>query len=352
MTEREFPKPEIKKPQADTLATLLSNAENIEALHGKEFAEVFSSDESIRSFIEELDVGTFVELLNSINGIIQDKDKKDWGMAKGSVPITMDEGIRGSGYTPPPAQDRQMLFAEVLEAMKKMVKDERSLEDTAIMLSSSVNAIHAYTDANGRTSRLLYLLLTKGLNEGTEPVIKQALSEGGRDIVDINPEKIEGELQSALIQRIHPKRPGGTIESKKKGKDIVFNEILSDELRSELLEMLADSTYSSIALHRYLDDKPDAEKYLKNYPEGEAKWGGQSKILPERNNIMVEALFRDLDETQAREILSIYRQTKAEMVRILIDSAVHSDNKEYTDTDGTTILERFRQKIKRDSEIE
>ena len=51
MTERESPKPEIKKVQVDTLTRLLSNAENITALHGKEFTEVFSNEESIRSFI-------------------------------------------------------------------------------------------------------------------------------------------------------------------------------------------------------------------------------------------------------------------------------------------------------------
>lgn len=352
MTEKESPKPEIKKAQADTLASLISNAENISALRGKEFSDVFSNEPSIRSFIDGLDETAFVELLNGINGTIQGKDKKDWGMANGSVPITMGEGIRGSGYTPPPAQDRQMLFAEVLGAMKKMAKDERSLEDIAIMLSSSVNAIHAYSDANGRTSRLLYLLLTQRLNETTEPIIKQALSEGGRDIIDVSPEKIEHDLLNALAQHVKFKRPGGTLESERKGNDIAFNESIPNELRLELLEMLADRTYGSIALHRYLDEKPNADKYLKNYPEREAKWGGQSRILPESNNIMVEELFRDLDEMQSREILSIYRQTKVEMVHLLIDSVVHPDKEEYTDTSGTTILERFRQKIKRDSKIE
>lgn len=350
MTERESPKPEIKKVQADTLTRLLSNAENISALRGKGFSEVFSNEESIRSFIQGLDETTFIELLNSVNGIIQGKDKKDWTMAKGDVPLTMGEDLHG--YTPPHAQDRQVLFAEVLKALQEMAKDKRSLEDIAIMLSSSVNAIHAYSDANGRTSRLLYLLLTSGLNEGTESVIKQALSESARDIVDVNPEKIEYDLLGALAKRIKVMGPGGTLESEKKGNDIAFNESLSEELRPELLKMLKDRTYSAIALHQYLYDKPGAEKYLKHYPEQETTWGGQSRIDPERNNIVVDDLFRDLNETQAREVLSIYRQTKAEMIHILIDSAVHPDKAEYTGTDGTTILERFKQKIKRDSEIE
>jgi len=342
MTERASPKPEIKKEQVDTLANLLSNTENIAALHGKKFSEVFADDESIRSYIEELNQADFIELLNSINGVIQSKDKKGWTMAKGSVPITGGEGVRGSGYTPPNAQDRLMLFAEVLNAMQEMAKDERSLEDIAILLSSSVNAIHAYSDANGRTSRLLYLLLAKGLNESTKPIIQQALSEGGRDVVDVSFEEIENDLLSALHSRIKLKRPNGSWESEKNRIDITFDESLPDKLMSELVEMLADITYSSIALHRYLDDKPDAEKYLKHYPENEflyRKW-------PERYNVKVDDLFQTINEEDAKNILQIYRQIKNEMMRLLIDSAVHPSEAEYTDADGTTILGKFKQNIK------
>lgn len=348
-----MPKPEIKKTQVDTLADLLSNAENIKALHGKEFAEVFSNDENIRSFIDELDKNTFIELLNSINGIIRGADKKDWTMAKGSVPITM--GAKGEGlpdYTPPHAKDREMLFTAVLHAMQEMAKTERSFEDIAILLSSSVNAIHAYPDANGRTSRLLYLLLTKGFNKESESIIKQALSEEGRDIVDVNPEKIEKELQNAMVKRVNFKRPIGLWEREKERKDIAFDESLPHELRSGLIEMLADVSYSSIALHRYLNNRSDSERYLKYYPSRETKWGGKLRTLPELNNVLVEGLFKDLDEAQAREILSIYRQTKIEMIHTLIDSVVRSDETDYTDANGTTILERFKQMIKRDSKIE
>lgn len=352
MIERESPKPEIEETRADTLANLLSNAENIPALHGKNFMEVFSSEEGIRSFVEELDGPTLIELISGINGIIQGKDRKDWAMAKDSIPITMGgkgEGL--PGYMPPHAYDRNMLFTEALNATKEMLRSKRSLEDVAVMLSGTINAIHAYSDANGRTSRLLYLLLTQGLNKKSDSVINQALSENGRDIVDINPEKIEMELQNALIEKADLTRPIGLWESEKGRNYISFNKNLPDELRTELSEMLADSTYSSIALHKYLNDKPDAEQYLKNYPKQEVRWGGQTKVIPERNNVLVESLFKDLDKTQAREILSIYKRTKAEMVRILIDSAVHPNKAEYTDTDGKTILEKFKQKIERHSEI-
>jgi len=353
MPERESPKQEIKNTQVDALADLLSNAENISALRGKKFDEVFSGDENVRSFVEGLDEPAFVELLNSINGIIQGKDKIEWQMAKGSVPITMGgkgEGL--PGYIPPYAEDRTVLFAEALGAMKEMVRDGRSLEDVAIMLSSTINAVHAYSDANGRTSRLLYLLITEGLNMESESVIKRALSEDGRGVVDINPEKIESDLQNVLILKAGLKRAVGVWESEKSRRDISFGENLSGELKAKLLEMLADVSYGSIALHKYLNDKPDAQIYFKNYPAEEVAWGGRVKVLPERNNVLVDVLFKNLDDAQAREILSIYGEIKSGMVRILIDSVVHPDKPEYVGADGVSILEKFKQKIERVSEIE
>lgn len=349
MAERESPKPEIKKTQVDTLANLLSNAENITALHGHEFAEVFSSDESIRSFIEGLDEVAFIELINSINGIIQGKDKKEWTMAKGLVPLTTAGKGGSHGYTPPHAQDRQMLFSEVLKAMQEMTRDKKSLEDVAILLSSSINAIHAYEDGNGRTSRLLYFLLTKRLNEETKPIIQQAVSEDGRDIINVNPGKIESELSGILQDRMNLKRTLGVWESEKEKKDITFGKNLPHDLKSELLAMLSDELYSSIALHQYLNDEPDADQYLKYYPQREASWH-PGKILPERNNVMVDKLFSNVDEEQARRILSIYRQIKADMIRILIDSISHPEKAVYYDEDDKTILEKFRHAIKHPTE--
>ena len=347
MPERESPRLENKKVQVDTLANLLSKTEKIPAFCGKKFAEVFSNDKSIRSLIEGLDETSFINLLDSINGIIRGVDEKDWAMSNVLVPLTMNEGVRGmESYTPPNVQDRKILFSEVLEAMQEMIKGDRSLEDIAILLSGTINAIHAYPDANGLSSRLLYLLLTKGLNKESESVIKQVLSKDGRDVVDVNPEKVENELQNILIQRADFKRNIGIWESEQNRNDISTRESLPDELRLELLEMLADITYSSIALHKYLNNKTDDEKkYLKNYPKKEVSWGGQVRVIPERNNVLVEDLFKDLDEIKAQEVLSIYRQIKVEMVHILIDSVVHPDKIEYTDKDGKTILERFKQKL-------
>ncbi|MBT3816815.1 MAG: Fic family protein [Candidatus Magasanikbacteria bacterium] len=326
---------------SSVLERLLINTEHIQALHGQELQELFSSDENIRSFIAQLDEADFINLLNSINGIIRNKSKKDWIMDGENVILSMGEGL--AGYTPPNAEDRPMLFYQVLKSIKDMSDKGHDLNDIAILLSSSINAIHAYGDGNGRTSRFFYLLLTQGYNKETEAKFKTALSEGdedGRDMIDINTEKIDGYLTSVLLKKLkHTKFGGSDIEVKR--QNISMNDNVTTQHAKKLLEMLSDRTHSPIALHEFLKDREDADDFLQHYPESEflgKKW-------PERYNIKVEHLFENIDDEQAKEILSIYRQIKIKMVELLIDSIEHSKKEGYTDDKGVTILKKFKMKI-------
>ena len=45
-----------------------------------------------------------------------------------------------------------------------MNREGREFKDIALLISSSINAIHPYLDANGRMSRVIYVLLTNSSN--------------------------------------------------------------------------------------------------------------------------------------------------------------------------------------------
>jgi len=340
MAERLSIQQEKRSNAEESSARLFDDLENIPALHGKKLQEMFSSENNIRSFIEELDEDDFVSFLNSINGIIRNKDKKEWQIDGAGIALRLGEGL--PEYTPPHIEDRRKLFGEVLQAAKEMLKDGRSIEDIAILFSSSVNAIHAYADANGRTSRALFLLLTHGMNEKAKVMIKEALSENGRELLDVNPEKIEPELIEILIKDINFNRPIGLWESENNRKDIAINQSVSDDLKTELLELLSDKTFSSIALQQFLKEETGLDDCLKHYPEREG-WGG--KKLREMYNVKVDDLFRVIDEVQARKILSLYRKIKAKMIRLLIDAIAHPDRDDYTTSYGASVFEKFKDKI-------
>ena len=94
-----------------------------------------------------------------------------------------------------------------------MNREGREFKDIALLISSSINAIHPYLDANGRMSRVIYVLLTNS-GDSIASEIQPVLSKNGRDIVNIDP----GLIQTDLIDLI------------KKELGIVSGKILPDTL--------------------------------------------------------------------------------------------------------------------------
>ncbi|MDP2789500.1 MAG: Fic family protein, partial [bacterium] len=142
----------------------------------------------------------FAELLDGVNGILRGKKKDEWGMDGETVAL---EGMMvGVGYVPPRQEDKSELLAKVLTSAKEMSRDGKNLKDIALLISSSLNAIHPYLDANGRTSRLIYTLLTKDFNDETKAELQGALGRDGRDKLDIDPGLIQHEINDLIEQEI------------------------------------------------------------------------------------------------------------------------------------------------------
>ncbi len=74
----------------------------------------------------------------------------------------------------PVQEDKLDLLAKSLAGAKKMIAQNRTTEDIAILLSSLVTAIHPFVDGNGRTAKTILILLVKGFNEN---VLKTILSD-------------------------------------------------------------------------------------------------------------------------------------------------------------------------------
>ena len=141
--------------QAEILLRFLDTVHGIDALHGKRVEEVFSDEEHRRAFLDGMTQEDFMALLNGTNGILRRKPKTEWVMDGGDV---MLKGFIESDV-PPREEDKRPLFEQTYEAIKQMNQDGRALEDMALLVGVSINAIHAFADANGRTSRLMFTLL-------------------------------------------------------------------------------------------------------------------------------------------------------------------------------------------------
>lgn len=311
---------ENRDKRAEVLLRFLNTAENIEPFHDKKFETIFSDEEHKRDFIENLSAEEFSQLLNGLNGILRDKKKEDWEMDGETV--ALESMFLGTGYVPPRQEDKSELLAEVLSSVKVMSQEGRDLKDVALLVSASLNAIHPYLDANGRTSRMIYLLLTKGFNAETKKEFQAVLSESGRDKVNIDPGLIQGEITDLIkkelginSKEILPETVVG-LWHEKRGEDLEFGSDVEENQKKLFSELLKkDDEYFFFAVKQYVDSNSLESKYIKKFPRF--------------SRVLIEDLVKDLDSEGVNQILANYRNFKKEYVEKLIGCIADPNNEEY-----------------------
>ena len=304
--------------RSKSLLRFLHASKNIHALHDNKLEEVFSDELNRREFIKSLQPGEFIELLNGINGILRKENKDKFGMVDGTVSLV---GFVGTAYIAPRFEDKEELFTHVLDSAKEMNQNQRSLQDIALLVSASINAIHAYPDANGRTSRLVYSLLADGFDKDADERITEILGKYGSDKIDVNPGFVSYEINGMIDKRVgindaskNPKNVVGFMMREE--KDIVFGEDISESEQNIILDLfkkefaVANNDNLFLATFQYLSNNNRLDKYLKQFPE--------------RCRLSMKLLAQELTSEDFKQIYANYRKLKNEYVDILIDlSLIH-----------------------------
>jgi hypothetical protein len=313
---------ENREQRANILLRFLSIAKNIESFGDQSFETIFSDEEHKREFIENLSIEGFLQLLNGLNGILRNKKKEDWVMDGETVVLSGE--FSGEAYIPPRQEDKIDLLEEVLLSAKTMSQEGMDLKDIALLVSSSVNAIHSYLDANGRTSRMIYLLLTKEFNAGTKEELKIVLSKEGSDKIDINPGLIQIEINELIKNdvgidnlEINPKRIKNLFNLSLI-KEIEFNNEISEQDKKLFLEIYkTDGRYLFWSVFEFFQNNSGLK--INDFIQ---KFSNRSVIL-------VDELVKNLNQEQFSQILQNYRNLKKKYVEKLIDSIANPDVEEY-----------------------
>jgi len=182
--------------RSEVLLRFFTLAKNTKAFRGKTIEEVLKNETNIREAINSLTFEEFIELLDGVNGILRHQPKESWKMD--GKEVTLSSMLLGTN-APPQFKDKLDLLQKVLSGAKEMNANNRSLEDIGILLGIGISEIHPYNDANGRTGRLFYTLLSWGMNKDK---IREVLSDYGRDSADFDVQYIKSIVQENIQDRV------------------------------------------------------------------------------------------------------------------------------------------------------
>ncbi|MFA4845047.1 MAG: Fic family protein [Patescibacteria group bacterium] len=323
--------------QTERLLRFFSTARGIDAFHGKRVEDVFKDEGHGREFLDGMTQEDFFSLLNGTNGILRGKPKTEWTMDGGEVTL---QGFSESDV-PPREADKRPLFEQTFNAIKQMNQEGRALEDIALLAGASINAIHAYEDANGRTSRLVYTLLASGYQEQDKTRLNTLLGEDGRESLDVSPSFVYRYLNDTVGAELGiadaTKNTQHVTTTFYEGRsvDLGFDSGVPEENREAIRQMLrGDGGFAFLAFYLFFASASREKEFVTDYPK--------------HSSIRVDVLLPTMSPEQVTNIIESYWRLKKRRVELLIDCIQHPQKDEYQiDDDGeqTTLLDYFKAHI-------
>lgn len=316
---------ENRERRADVLLRFLNVAKNIEPLQGQKFETVFSDEKHKREFIENLSTGEFLQLLNGLNGILRGKKKEDWRMDGENVGVGGNV-FTGLAYISPRQEDKPELLEKLLFSVKEMSKGGRNLKDVALAVSATINAIHPFLDGNGRTSRLLYSVLSENYTDESKEKLKMILSKSatldGTEI-NINPGLIQTKIKDLIESDVGIRNPKINQDNITNlfyfpGQKLKFNLEINEKDKNLFIELLkkdAQFIFWSVFIFFHDNANLDRERFINKFPK--------------RAAILIDVLSKNLSQEQLSQILQNYRNLKKRYVEKLIGSIANPENEEY-----------------------
>jgi hypothetical protein len=296
--------------------------------------EVFATPEMSKEFLDSLSFEEFTKWTDMLNGMVREIPVPERGM-KGDGSI--QEGLVGNdfsiSYQPPVPEERVALMKEAFERSKQFEDPQLA----GLCLAFSVNVIHPYSDGNGRTSRMLYSLLSHGYDGSDEDKnhFTELLKNGaGRRVVKTDPSaKHIDSVMAGRISKSVAKEKGfkGVVPSHiydgydgvaidiQQPSMLTVGESINDESREKLHYVMKDEPFNMAAFMSVLP-LDQFESSIRVYDggkrvqlDGESLVAGLSKeqidelsILSKSNKINYVRDLINLSDSDYREIADIY----------------------------------------------
>ncbi len=280
------------------------------------------------------DFTAFREFLVRINGIARNTPIRQRAADGKNVEI---KGFVDTVYVPR-QEDKEGLLRYAYDSAADV-----NTEDLKYMLPAVVNAVHLFVDGNGRTSRVLHLLLREYESEDELfHEMRKALNEDGRhESFDINPGLVEPEIEHVVMKR-HGWQFTDTGEPKSVGS------IVSGVATVELLTLNADKPSEKMAkdfFGLYAEDTRYALTAIQ-MQLGDAVVERVSSQYSDVQRISPARMVQELSVEDWGGIIDRFYQLKKEHVEVLVDLFVDPEQYRTLD-DSETIRDYFIKRVEK-----
>lgn len=345
--------PQEKQEQADKKLETGERVFNF--LNKTGFLDVRKSDEKFEEWLQNLFYEDYKDNLTRLNGILRETPIKNRIVDGSGVEVSF--GIMGdTAYLPPTAEQKDGLMRESFEALKQIPKNE----DRALLAYYSLQAIHPYSDGNGRTGRLVYELIS----EDGKGITEEKLSE----LLDHDK---EGHSGAGKGRDIFAKK----VLEPKKAYYYINREVAVDVLGGDFLNEYGEIYYSGYVgvgnvpekINIPKQEKDVAEKIIGELEVDNFSFAGlsilkllqengklescqyeitrlvlDSKVTPEDIGKKVLAIDNDkfenvLSEKDIKRLIEIHKEIKTKFIEKMVDIFKNPDKHQFKNKNGESI---------------
>lgn len=311
---------EIREEQSKKVIEFLDKS------HAFEYFKKLLSEEDI----EKPDFDSFKDFLIRINGIAR------------NIPIHEryidGENVHIAGYVDTDEVLRHEDKEDVLRNGYEKILNLHNHQDIKYVLPALINAVHLFMDGNGRTSRIIHLLLSDhSTKEEFLIETEKALGVDGRyNSLDINPGFIKSELRKIILKKhgwnFDDEVPQclGLIKNGINGSERTGDQAYkTNKDAKKVFDLYSDeSLYILTAINMLLGDE------------------GIKNVTGEFDMISPIKMFEILKPEDWVQILDNFYILKKEQAELLVDIFVEPEKYKVSDNDTKTVKDLFIEKIK------